>query len=238
MELTHELAEVLEGRGGLTKGTRLKVRWAQGKGRGGHAAWLDAGMTAGHRCSTRRNVGCRHSVVSGPNTCTHGVVNPLPISCSNTRAHALPYLSWRTHTRHPCVMQVVIDEGATHTESAWAARLPRALRFLGLHWWRPVLAARADRLYFTFPRRLQAGQSGVLFFNQVRSAACTPACVRMYTRTRTRTHARARTHTHTHTHTRTAAAAASFQRRADRRPALRAALQAARGAPYGRCRHS
>eukprot|EP00198_Chlamydomonas_reinhardtii_P004541 XP_001693877.1 predicted protein [Chlamydomonas reinhardtii] len=90
VELTHELAEVLEGRGGLTKGTRLKV---------------------------------------------------------------------------------VIDEGATHTESAWAARLPRALRFLGLHWWRPVLAARADRLYFTFPRRLQAGQSGVLFFNQARSLA-------------------------------------------------------------------
>ncbi|KAG2443453.1 hypothetical protein HXX76_001810 [Chlamydomonas incerta] len=90
VELTHELAEVLETRGGLTKGTRLKV---------------------------------------------------------------------------------VIDDGATHTESAWAARLPRALRFLGLHWWRSVLAARSDRLYFTFPRRLQAGQSGVLFFNQARSLA-------------------------------------------------------------------
>ncbi|KAG2443225.1 hypothetical protein HYH02_009298 [Chlamydomonas schloesseri] len=68
-------------------------------------------------------------------------------------------------------LKVVLDEGATHTESAWAARLPRALRFLGLHWWRSVMAARKDQLYFTFPRRLQAGQSGVLFFNQGRSLA-------------------------------------------------------------------
>lgn len=27
-----------------------------------------------------------------------------------------------------------VDEGAAHTESAWAARLPRALRWLGAQW--------------------------------------------------------------------------------------------------------
>ncbi|GIL79183.1 hypothetical protein Vretimale_16716 [Volvox reticuliferus] len=63
-------------------------------------------------------------------------------------------------------LQVVIEEGATHTEAAWAERLSSALGFLGLHWWRRVMAHRRGQLYFTVPRKLRAGQPAVLFFNQ------------------------------------------------------------------------
>ncbi|KAG2497276.1 hypothetical protein HYH03_004860 [Edaphochlamys debaryana] len=68
-------------------------------------------------------------------------------------------------------LQVSIDKGATHTESAWAQRLPSALQHLGLHWWRPLLARQAQRgaLYFTVPRKPRAGEQAVLFFNQARS---------------------------------------------------------------------
>ncbi|GIL61286.1 hypothetical protein Vafri_15684 [Volvox africanus] len=66
-------------------------------------------------------------------------------------------------------LQVVIEEGATHTEAAWAGRLPAALGFLGLHWWRRVMSHRREQLYFTFPGKLRAGQPAVLFFNQARS---------------------------------------------------------------------
>ncbi|GLC43983.1 hypothetical protein PLESTM_001542400 [Pleodorina starrii] len=39
-------------------------------------------------------------------------------------------------------LEVEVEEGATHTEAAWAGRLPRALGFLGRHW-RAVAAAAA-----------------------------------------------------------------------------------------------
>ncbi|GLC43975.1 hypothetical protein PLESTB_000215900 [Pleodorina starrii] len=68
-------------------------------------------------------------------------------------------------------LEVEVEEGATHTEAAWAGRLPRALGFLGRHWWRRTMARRRDQLYFTVPRKLRAGQPAVLFFNQARSAA-------------------------------------------------------------------
>ncbi|EFJ50202.1 hypothetical protein VOLCADRAFT_89088 [Volvox carteri f. nagariensis] len=68
-------------------------------------------------------------------------------------------------------LQLVIEEGATHTEAAWAGRLPAALSSLGLHWWRHVLSRCRDHLYFTFPRKLLAGRPAVLFFNQARSTA-------------------------------------------------------------------
>ncbi len=64
-------------------------------------------------------------------------------------------------------LQLVVEEGATHTESAWAGRLPAALGFLGLPWWRRLMARRRDQLYFTVPRKLRSGQPAVLFFNQV-----------------------------------------------------------------------
>lgn len=52
-----------------------------------------------------------------------------------------------------------MEEDATHTESAWARRLPRALPFLARAWWAPLAAANAANLYFTSPRRLTAGQA-------------------------------------------------------------------------------
>lgn len=52
-----------------------------------------------------------------------------------------------------------VEAGATHTESAWARRLPRALPFLARAWWAPLAAANAADLYFTSPRRLTAGQA-------------------------------------------------------------------------------
>lgn len=51
-----------------------------------------------------------------------------------------------------------VEVGATHTEAAWAARLPRALAFLLSDWWRPILAAKSGNLYFTVPKQLRAGQ--------------------------------------------------------------------------------
>ncbi len=67
-------------------------------------------------------------------------------------------------------LQVEVEEGATHTESAWAGRLPRALAHLGLPWWRPLLARRAAQgaLYFTVPRKPKAGARAVVYFNPTR----------------------------------------------------------------------
>lgn len=62
-----------------------------------------------------------------------------------------------------------IGEGAAHTEAAWAARLPGALRFLLSPWWDDAAAAHASDLFFTSPRRLQAGQPATLFVNAARS---------------------------------------------------------------------
>lgn len=62
-----------------------------------------------------------------------------------------------------------IGEGAAHTESAWAERLPSALRFLLAPWWADDAAAHAEHLFFTSLRRLQAGQPATLFVNAARS---------------------------------------------------------------------
>ncbi|KAF6258831.1 Alpha/Beta hydrolase protein [Scenedesmus sp. NREL 46B-D3] len=54
-----------------------------------------------------------------------------------------------------------------HTESAWAARLPAALQFLGGGWWQRWLQRYDNELFFTIPRRLKAGMPGqLLFFNR------------------------------------------------------------------------
>ena len=58
---------------------------------------------------------------------------------------------------------VQIGEGAAHTEAAWAARLPRALRFLLQPWWADTAERNRDALFFTSPRKLQAGQPATLF---------------------------------------------------------------------------
>lgn len=61
-----------------------------------------------------------------------------------------------------------IHQGATHTEAAWASRMPNALRHLCSTWWAHVAESEAHgRLYFTLPRRLRGGQQALLFFNQV-----------------------------------------------------------------------
>lgn len=63
-----------------------------------------------------------------------------------------------------------VEQSATHTESAWARRLPQAMKFLLGHWWQPLLAQRhADDLFFTTPRRLKCGQPGVLLFDKSKS---------------------------------------------------------------------
>ena len=62
-----------------------------------------------------------------------------------------------------------VDDGATHTESAWAQRLPTALQHLLTPWWHAVLCRQAGALYFTSPRKLQAGQPAVLFVDTSRS---------------------------------------------------------------------
>ncbi|WIA18323.1 hypothetical protein OEZ85_009788 [Tetradesmus obliquus] len=51
-----------------------------------------------------------------------------------------------------------------HTESAWAARLPAALQFVGGGWWQAWEARYSADLFFTVPRRLKAGASGQLLF--------------------------------------------------------------------------
>lgn len=62
-----------------------------------------------------------------------------------------------------------ISEGATHSESDWARRLPAALSFILQPWWAPVLRRNGDSLFFTTPRKLQAGQPAVLFVNRPKS---------------------------------------------------------------------
>ncbi|GAB4823020.1 hypothetical protein N2152v2_010066 [Parachlorella kessleri] len=66
-------------------------------------------------------------------------------------------------------LQWQVDEGATHTESAWAQRLPAALTHLLSPWWHAVLCRHAGSLYFTSPRKLEAGQPAVLFVDTSRS---------------------------------------------------------------------
>lgn len=56
-----------------------------------------------------------------------------------------------------------IGDGAAHTEAAWAERLPRALPFLLHHWWAGATQRHTHDLFFTSPRKLQAGQPAVLF---------------------------------------------------------------------------
>lgn len=56
-----------------------------------------------------------------------------------------------------------IGDGAAHTEAAWAERLPRALPFLLHHWWAGATQRHTRDLFFTRPRKLQAGQPAVLF---------------------------------------------------------------------------
>ena len=68
----------------------------------------------------------------------------------------------------PCLQ---IGEGAAHTESAWAERLPGALTFLLQPWWADTMARHSQSLFFTSPRKLQAGQPAVLFVNRQRSHA-------------------------------------------------------------------
>ncbi len=67
------------------------------------------------------------------------------------------------------VAPVQVDEGATHTEAAWAWRLPSALSFLLAPWWADIEARHTDSLFFTSPRKLQAGQPAVLFVNKSKS---------------------------------------------------------------------
>lgn len=63
-----------------------------------------------------------------------------------------------------------VDPEATHSEEAWADRLPQALPFLLGHWWAGAAARNAHSLFFTSPRKLQAGQPAVLFVNKSKSA--------------------------------------------------------------------
>jgi hypothetical protein len=60
-----------------------------------------------------------------------------------------------------------VDVGATHTESDWAKRLPRALLHLCSPWWAPLVIANQDKLFFTIPRKLKAGAPALMFFNKV-----------------------------------------------------------------------
>ncbi len=75
----------------------------------------------------------------------------------------------------PLRLLAQIGEGAAHTESAWAERLPRALPFLLQPWWESWHARHSNSLYFTSPRKLQAGQPAVLFVNQAKSHALAAA---------------------------------------------------------------
>ena len=63
-----------------------------------------------------------------------------------------------------------IGESAAHTEAAWAERLPRALPFLLQPWWAGAAERHSGDLFFTSPRKLQAGQPAVLFVQKARSA--------------------------------------------------------------------
>lgn len=68
-------------------------------------------------------------------------------------------------------VKVVVEDKATHTEAAWAKRLPDALKFLLAPWWDMYMERHKDSLYFTIPKTLKAGQPGVLFVNKSRSDA-------------------------------------------------------------------
>ena len=63
----------------------------------------------------------------------------------------------------------MVDPEASHTESAWMARLPSALTFLLSPWWGVLARGRDNDLYFTVPPRIRAGESATLLVNSRRS---------------------------------------------------------------------
>ena len=63
----------------------------------------------------------------------------------------------------------MVDPEASHTESAWMARLPSALTFLLSPWWGVLARGRENDLYFTVPPRIRAGESATLLVNSTRS---------------------------------------------------------------------
>lgn len=64
-----------------------------------------------------------------------------------------------------------VDADATHTEAAWMKRLPAALTHLCSAWWQRIARDNENKLYFTTPRRVKAGQPMTLFFNARCSAS-------------------------------------------------------------------
>lgn len=66
-------------------------------------------------------------------------------------------------------MRSVVEEGAGHTESAWARRFPEALQFLASPWWKETAKGRENYLYFTSPKRPQASKPCALFVNKAQS---------------------------------------------------------------------
>ncbi len=66
---------------------------------------------------------------------------------------------------------VEVQPHTSHTNEAWAGRLPRALAHLGAGWWSRALASRQQHLYTTVPARLRPGCPAVLLVNRARSTA-------------------------------------------------------------------
>eukprot|EP00878_Enallax_costatus_P019424 GHUV01020494.1.p1 GENE.GHUV01020494.1~~GHUV01020494.1.p1 ORF type:complete len:681 (+),score=155.90 GHUV01020494.1:249-2045(+) len=66
-------------------------------------------------------------------------------------------------------LQVIVEAEASHTESAWASRLPAALKHVCAPWWLRVLEDRHAHLMTTVPKRLRPGCPGVLLVNRARS---------------------------------------------------------------------
>ncbi len=66
---------------------------------------------------------------------------------------------------------MVVDDKATHTESAWKARLPSALTFLLGPWWSVILGRTQEGgLYRFAPRRLKAGQHATMLVDSSKSS--------------------------------------------------------------------
>ena len=150
-----ELAEMLAAAG--LDGSRLKWQVC-GSGGGGTGllvvVCVEDGAVDARQCWA---VWCR--LCSAPHLCS---AHRSPPTCPRRPPHACPPFP------PPCLQ---IGEGAAHTESAWAERLPGALTFLLQPWWADTMARHSQSLFFTSPRKLQAGQPAVLFVNRQRSHA-------------------------------------------------------------------